>query len=114
MFKTFISSRTFLITCFVAYIAVFSAVFAKTDLSKTSQVTLGNDQQDFIFTGHCPNGDAYRIHAYQMDVDGLTLAFYDFDGPAGKGSVKTNAAPKKMVVRVCHELADIANGSKFD
>jgi hypothetical protein len=114
MSKTFISSRLFLITCFVANIAAFSAVFAKTDLSKTTPVAFGNDEQDFIFTGYCPNGDAYRIHAYQMDIDGLTQAFYDFDGPAGKGSVKTNAAPKKMVVRVCHELADIANGSKFD
>ena len=85
-----------------------------TDLSKTSPVAFGNDEQDFVDTGQCPNGDLYRIRAYQMDVDGLTHKFYDFDGPAGKGTIRTNASPKKIVVRVCHELADISNGSKFD
>jgi hypothetical protein len=49
-----------------------------------------------------------------MEVDGLTQSFYDYEGPAGKGTVRTNAQPKKMATRVCHELADISNGSRFD
>jgi hypothetical protein len=114
MFKKFIFSRFFLITCLVANIAAFSAVFAMTDLSKTSPVAFGNDEKDFVVTGQCSNGNSYRVRTYQMDVDGLTQTFYDFDGPAGKGTIRTNASPKKIVVRVCHELADISNGSKFD
>jgi hypothetical protein len=75
---------------------------------------LGNDEQEFIFAGTCPNGDKYRIFSYQMEVDGLTQSFYDFDGPAGKGTIRTNSEPRKMANRVCHELADISNGSRFD
>jgi hypothetical protein len=47
-------------------------------------------------------------------VDGLSQSFYDYEGPAGKGTVRSNVAPKKLAVRVCHELADIQDGSKFD
>ncbi len=67
-----------------------------------------------MFTGRCPTGNTYRIHSYQMDVDGLTQAFYDYEGPAGKGTVRTNAPPKKMALRVCNAFADIADGSKYD
>ena len=49
-----------------------------------------------------------------MDVDGLLQSFYDYEGPAGKGTVRTNTSPKKMAVRVCRELADISDGSKYD
>jgi len=52
--------------------------------------------------------------SYQMEVDGLTQSFYDYQGPAGKGTVRTNAQPKKMLTRVCRNLADINDGSKFD
>jgi hypothetical protein len=67
-----------------------------------------------FFAGGCPNGNKYRIYSYQMEVDGLTQSFYDYEGPAGKDTVRTNAQPKKMATRVCHELADIGNGSRFD
>jgi hypothetical protein len=111
MFKKSTTSSFFLVACLVVNVATFPSVFAE---SKTSQSSLGNDEQEFIFAGHCPNGNAYRIHSYQIDIDGLTQAFYDYEGPAGKGTVRTNAAPKKMAVRVCNELADIADGSKYD
>lgn len=73
-----------------------------------------NDEQEFTFVGKCPNGNSYRIFSYQMTVDGLTKSFYDYEGPAGKGTVQTEAQPRKMAVRICHELADIRDGSKYD
>ena len=103
-----------LITCLVANVVTAPLVMASFDKNRQFTPVLGNDDQEFIFAGGCPNGDKYRIFSYQMEVDGITRSFYDYEGPAGKGTVITNAQPKKMATRVCHELADISNGSKFD
>ena len=107
-------STLVLITCLIANVATVPLVMASFDKNRQFNPVLGNDEQEFIFAGGCPNGDKYRIFSYQMEVDGLTQSFYDYEGPAGKGTVRTNAQPKKMATRVCHELADISNGSKFD
>jgi hypothetical protein len=114
MFKKSITFNLLLIVCIVINVATFPSVFADTTKTKQAQVPFGNDEQEFIFAGSCPYGGTYRIHSYQMEVDGLTQSFYDYEGPAGKGTVRTNAAPKKMVVRVCNELAELADGSKYD
>ena len=114
MFKNLTVSGAFLIGCLTANAVTSHLVFADTGKTNQAQVPFGNDEQEFIFAGRCPYGGAYRIHSYQMEVDGLPQSFYDYEGPAGKGTVRTNAAPKKMVVRVCNELAEIADGSKYD
>jgi hypothetical protein len=87
---------------------------ARSGLSDSFQTPLRDDAQVFIFAGHCPSGDAYRIFAYQLDVDGLSQSFYDYEWPAGMGTIQTNASPKKLVVRICHAQADINSDSKFD
>jgi hypothetical protein len=107
-------SSLMLITCLIANIITIPSVIAALNPTNPTSLAFGNDDQEFIFAGSCPNGDKYRIFSYQMDVDGLTQSFYDFDGPAGKGTVRTNVQPKKMAVRVCHELADITSSSQFD
>lgn len=104
----------FLLICLIANITTFPHVMAQSGASNSSHRESINDEQAFIFAGRCPNGEGYRIFAYPMDVDGLSQSFYDFDGPAGKGTVRTNSSPKKLAVRVCHTSADIQDGSKFD
>jgi hypothetical protein len=104
----------FLLACLIANVGSFSSVMARQGQSNSFQTSLRDDSQEFIFAGHCPSGDAYRVIAYQLDVDGLGQSFYDYEGPAGKGTVQTNASPKKFVVRICHAQADINSGSKFD
>ncbi len=107
-------SNIFLVCCLVANVVTFPSVMAEVNQYKDTSNALGNEEREFIFAGHCPNGEAYRIFAYQMDVDGLAQSFYDYEGPAGKGTVRTGVSPKKMALRVCHELADITDGSKYD
>ena len=107
-------SNLVLISFLVANFVTAPLVMASFDKNRQFKHSLGNDEQEFIFAGDCPNGDKYRIFSYQMEVNGLTQSFYDYEGPAGKGTVRTNAQPKKMATRVCHELADIGNGSRFD
>jgi hypothetical protein len=68
---------------------------ASFDKNRQVKPVLGNDEQEFTFAGDCPNGDKYRIFSYQIEVDGLTQSFYDFEGQAGKGTIRTNAQPKK-------------------
>ena len=102
------------LACLFTTFSMVSSVTALELMSNNSQPQLGNDETEFIFASRCPNGNMYRIFSYQMDVDGLTQSFYDYEGPAGRGTVRTNASPKKMALRVCHELADINNGSKYD
>lgn len=60
-------------------------------------------------TGHCPNGDAFRLISYDQQVEGVWKSFYDYQGPVGAGTVKTKTAPKVMASRVCIALAEIAS-----
>lgn len=68
---------------------------------------LGHDDTEFVFMGKCENGDIYRLFAYEKIVDGLSHAYYDYEGPAGKGTVRSRATPRTMSVRVCRQLAEI-------
>jgi hypothetical protein len=103
----------FLLACFFANIVALPNAVAWMTHAQT-QMPLGNDDATFTFAGRCPTGESYHIFSYQMDVDGLTQSFYDYEGPAGKGTVRTNAPPRKMVSRICHASADISNGSRYD
>ena len=60
-------------------------------------------------TGLCRNGEAFRLVAYEKQVDGVWKSFYDYQGPVGVGTVKTKTAPKVMASRVCIALAEVAS-----
>ena len=45
-------------------------------------------------------------------IDGQTNWHYDYEGPAGKGSVSTRATPRTMSVRVCTKLAEIIDAAQ--
>jgi hypothetical protein len=79
------------------------------DSSANAQKVWVNDEDTFIFAGRCPNGQMYRLFSYQTQVKGITQFFYDYEGPAGKGTVKTQAPPKTLATRVCRPTAEIAN-----
>lgn len=75
--------------------------------SQPSHTTWGNDDTEFTFMGKCPNGQPYHIFAYSKWVDGREESYYDFEGPAGQGTVRTSATPRTMSVRICRKLAEI-------
>lgn len=112
MLKKFKHSKFFFSSCLVAYIATVpvATVFA----NENPTLAIRNDDTEIVFIGRCPNGNSYRIFSYQKEIDGSTQSFYDYEGPAGKGTVRTNIQPKKMLARLCRDLADINDGSKFD
>lgn len=85
-------------------IAVFSSACAW-----AAQQGLSHHEETFVFAGTCPNGEPYRLVAYQKHVAGLSPSFYDYEGPAGKGTVQSDTDPKIMAVRVCRRLAEIIN-----
>ena len=70
---------------------------------------LGNDDETYVFMGRCPNGEMYRLKAYQKWVNGTSESFYDYEGPAGKGTVQTKTSPRTLAVRLCRKLAEIRN-----
>jgi len=103
-------SIVFYMACLVANLgAVPSAAALHRSATALPQKSMVNDEETFVFAGQCPNGQTYRLFAYQAEVDGLTENFYDYEGPVGKGTVRTKATPKTMAVRVCRALAEIAN-----
>jgi hypothetical protein len=69
---------------------------------------LGPDDDTYVFMGRCPSGAVYRLVAYDKEAQGLKQSYYDYEGPAGKGTVKTKTAPRVMMSRVCLALAEIA------
>ena len=73
-----------------------------------------NDEETFVFNGKCHNGEPYRIFSYQKQVGGLSLSHYDYDGPAGKNTVQSNATPKVMAARVCRKFAEIINANYWE
>jgi len=68
-----------------------------------------NDEESFVFGGKCDSGEPYRLYAYQKFTNGQLLSFYDYEGPAGKGTVQSNTIPKVLAARVCRKLAEIVN-----
>jgi hypothetical protein len=100
-------SQIMLVGCSLVIGAASCNAFAKAPGPITPEPTLGNDEQTFIFTGQCPNGERYRIYSYQKIVENIPQTFYAYEGPAGKGTVRTAASPKTMSVRVCRKFAEI-------
>jgi hypothetical protein len=92
----------------ISIVLLFSAFAcaAKTDSTPTA---LGNNEETFVFAGMCPNGKPYRLVAYQKNVGASSSSYYDYDAPAGKGTVQSDATPKVMAVRVCRKFAEIIN-----
>jgi hypothetical protein len=68
---------------------------------------LGNDDSEFVFAGKCPDGEMYRIFAYSQRIQGQTISMYDYSGPAGQGTIRSNTTPRTLAVRVCRKQAEI-------
>jgi hypothetical protein len=86
-----------------------ATAMASTAVSERAPTTLLAQDTGITMTGRCPNGDAFRLVAYDKRVDGDWKSFYDYQGPVGSGTVKTKTGPKVMVSRVCIVLAEIAS-----
>jgi len=84
---------------------------AQTDRIKTE---LGNNEETFVFTGTCPNGEPYRLFSYQKNVSGLSQSYYEYAGPVGAGTVQSETPPKVMAVRICRKLAEIINANYWE
>lgn len=91
-----------------------SLLFLDATPSYAAGSQLGEDDTSFTFAGQCPNGERYRIFSYQRVVGNSSQSFYDYEGPVGKGTVRTDASPKTMSVRVCRKLAEIINANYWE
>jgi hypothetical protein len=85
-----------------------SCAMAAPSGATVAQQLLGNDEDTFVFMARCPSGAMYRLISYDKEVGGIKQSFYDYEGPAGKGTVKTKTAPRVMASRVCLDRAEIA------
>ena len=94
--------------------SVIIGIAALHGLGETSEASSlyaapGPDDIEFIFAGKCPNGENYRIHNYPKTVQGESLSFFDYQGPAGQGSVGTSATAQVMAARICRSAAEISS-----
>ncbi len=112
--SSLLRSGLFLFACLIFNLAIAQSAAGSTGQARVPQHPLGNDETTFVFAGHCSNGETYRLVSYKMDVNGLSLSFYNYEGPVGKGTVKTETAPKVMAARVCRKLAEIVNDNYWD
>ena len=91
------------------------SVISATPIAKAEGVqnspALGTDDSTFVFMGVCPNGAMYRLKAYDKWTEGASRSFYDYEGPAGQGTIQTQTPPKTLAVRVCRALAEIVGDS---
>ena len=96
----------FSIAFLLAHLSLTPEATAQARTTKNTK-TLGNDDSTFIFAGRCPNGEAYRLLSSETEVDGKIYSSYTYEGPVGKGTVRTRAAPRTMAVRICRVMAEI-------
>lgn len=108
------SPHVFLIGCLALHLAIFPAHTVLAREAKPWDMALGEDEQEFRFMGRCPDGATYRLHAYLKTVNDVNLPFYDYQGPAGVGTVKTAISPKVMAARVCRQRAEILDDPNLD
>ena len=83
--------------------------WAATSTEGPAQHAANPAEAGLTITGRCPNGDAFRLVSYDKQVQGLWKSFYDYQGPVGVGTVRTQTAPRVMASRVCIALAEIAS-----
>lgn len=93
----------------VACIGLMSGVLVFAAKPDMADAKLGRNEETFIYAGTCFNGEPYRLFLYQKDVAGWPESHYDYEGPAGKGTVQSETPPKVMAVRVCRKFAEIIN-----
>lgn len=72
------------------------------------------NEETFVFAGKCPSGETYRLTAYKKQVHGLSLSHYDYAGPAGTGTVQSEATPRVMAVRICRPTAEIISARYWE
>ncbi len=87
------------------------AIGAEDVAGQTSGQTSGQDEDSIVFMGKCPNGAMYRLRAYDTYEAGMVKSFYDYEGPAGKGTIQSKTPPKVLAIRVCRALAEIRGDS---
>jgi len=75
---------------------------------------LANNDETFVFAGQCFNGEPYRLFLYQKSVSGFSQSHYDYNGPAGKGTIQSDTAPKVMAARVCRKYAEIISAKYWE
>lgn len=99
---------------FRSALSVLVGITAMTSLAATpgvgsAQHAANPIETGLTITGRCPNGDAFRLVSYDKHVEGLWKSFYDYQGPVGVGTVRTQTVPRVMASRVCIALAEIAS-----
>ena len=97
----------------VSLILLSSAAVGATQSTRAPTLT-ENDEERFVFTGKCATDESYRLVSYRKKVSGLTHSFYDYDGPNGKGTVRSETPPKVMAARVCRRMAEIINANYWE
>jgi len=107
-------SGLLIFACLIIHLAVAQSAVGSANKARAQPLQLGNDENTFVFSGRCSNGETYRLESYKMDVDGLSYSFYHYEGPVGKGTVKTETAPKVLAARVCRQFAEIVNDNYWD
>lgn len=97
----------------LSWLLVITALFSNS--SVLAEVSgLGNNEETFVFAGRCASGESYRLVSYMRDVNGVSQSHYDYDGPVGKGTVRSETYPKVMAVRVCLQSAEIINAHYWE
>lgn len=66
---------------------------------------LGEDDVEFVFAGKCANAAPYRLRAYQAMTDGKMREMFDYSGPIGSGTIRSNMPAKDAKAHVCNETA---------
>jgi cell division protein FtsB len=63
----------------------------------------GEDDTEFLFIDKCKGGEAYRLKAYKITVNGEAIQMYDYQGPRGKGTIQSDVEPRHAKALLCNE-----------
>jgi hypothetical protein len=96
------SNRNIFLMCLITAILFFMSIdLVRAQDSQAVKKSTGNDELEFIFVGHCKAGGSYRIFSYDKVINGSKQSFYDYQGPLGQETIKSEMPPKDVVALVC-------------
>ena len=96
------SNRSIFLLCLITTILFLMSVeLVRAQDAHAVHQPMGNDELEFIFVGHCKAGGDYRIFSYEKVISGTLQSFYDYKGPYGQETIKSQLQPREVVALVC-------------
>jgi hypothetical protein len=102
MTNLYMRSNFFIIVCICANLLIYPTIKART--SPESMTARAVTLLEVGFSGYCPNGTRYQIHAYQSDIAGAIQNIHEYESELGAGVLRLPTLERNLSAHLCQAL----------